>query len=718
MARARESWGIEIGYNAIKAMRLVQKGGRLIMADYDVIPFKKVLSTPDLNVSEAIQVNLDQFLSRHSVNRSNVVVSVPGHKAFSRSAKLPPVDPKKIPDIVKFEAVQQIPFPIEQVEWDYHVFSQADSPDVEVNIFAITKEKIEEELNNCRAVGLSVDAMTLSPLAVYNAMYFDLELDETSPGVIFLDIGTVSTDVIIADEGRLWLRPVPIGGNNFTEALVRAFKLSFPKAEKLKREAGTSKYARQIFQAMRPVFADLVQELQKTLGFYQTLNRDANLTKLIGLGSTFRLPGMSKFLKQQLQIEVIRPETFDRLEVEDKQAAEFAEQALNLATAYGCALQGLGLGRVDANILPEDLLRRRFWRAKQPWIGAAAALMIAASGAAGVKLAMDRKAFTSELESSQNTIDAVIRDAETKKDGWSKIEGGEDPRRRIENLRRILDYRDVWPKLMHDITLVAANVNPQPELLKPNYDLIAKIPRSQRRRIFIESVQAQYRFGAVTSNAASAAPAPVAGMSIDEIWGANAEPVESAPPPGPGGRPGPRAPAPAPTSTPAGGQSPPQFVITIRGTTPYAEGAQFLTRNLLQWLRDHHSRPDRPYQIVTDTVAMTSIATVGGAPAAAPGAGPGGGGWNNPAANKPKPAATTATGQENQPTLPKRAIEGEDRSNDYRFVITWTVQLIRPEDARRAEDEELEKAGVPKPAAAPAGASPAREPASNQEKKL
>ena len=38
---------------------------------------------------------------------------MPGHSAFARVAKLPPVEPKKIPDIVKFEAVQQIPFPIE-----------------------------------------------------------------------------------------------------------------------------------------------------------------------------------------------------------------------------------------------------------------------------------------------------------------------------------------------------------------------------------------------------------------------------------------------------------------------------------------------------------------------------------------------------------------------------------------------------------------------------
>src|SRR5580698_10608973 len=99
MPNRNDCWGIEVGANAIKAIRLVRKKAEITVADYEIIPFKKILTTPDINVDEAIQVNLDQFLSQHSVTKSTVVVSVPGHMAFARFAKLPPVDPKKIPDI-------------------------------------------------------------------------------------------------------------------------------------------------------------------------------------------------------------------------------------------------------------------------------------------------------------------------------------------------------------------------------------------------------------------------------------------------------------------------------------------------------------------------------------------------------------------------------------------------------------------------------------------
>ena len=131
---------------------------------------------------------------------------------------------KRVPDIVKFEAQQQIPFPIEQVEWDYQTFQSKDSPDMGVGIFAITKERVLNWLGNFNAVGIPVHGLTLSPLAVYNAMAYDMQLKDDSPGTILMDIGTSATDLIIVENGRIWLRTIPIGGTHFTEALVRSLR--------------------------------------------------------------------------------------------------------------------------------------------------------------------------------------------------------------------------------------------------------------------------------------------------------------------------------------------------------------------------------------------------------------------------------------------------------------------------------------------------------------
>ncbi|MGQ0629293.1 MAG: type IV pilus assembly protein PilM, partial [Phycisphaerales bacterium] len=297
------SWGIEVGSGAVKAVKLERSGDTLVCTDFAIIPHKRVLSTPDTDEKDAKRVALGTLVAQHDLDRAAVSISVPGHSTFARFAKLPPVEPKKIPDIVKFEAVQQIPFPIDEVEWDFQTFTAPDSPDVEVGIFAMLRQSVMEKLANWQDVGHTPDTLTLSPLAAYNALAYDQGFGPQTPGTVILDVGTTSTDLVVAEGGRVWIRTFPIGGHQFTEALVTAFNLSYSKAEKLKKEAESTQHTRHVLQAMRPVFGDLAQDVQRSIGYYQSLHREAKLTRLIGLGSTFQLPGLRKFLSQQLQVE-------------------------------------------------------------------------------------------------------------------------------------------------------------------------------------------------------------------------------------------------------------------------------------------------------------------------------------------------------------------------------------------------------------------------------
>lgn len=500
MANRNSAWGIEVGANALKAVHLVRSGDNINLAHYEVMPFKQILTTPDLNVDEQIQLMLDEFQTRHDLTKSNVLVSLPGHSAFARFAKLPPVEPKQIPSIVKFEAQQQIPFPIDQVEWDYQVFQEEDSPDVQVGIFAITKDRVAEVLNNYRASNLRIDGMTLSPLAVYNALAFDWDLDEDSAGLILLDIGTTSTDLIIVEPGGIWLRTMPIGGTNFTNALMKAFKLPFTKAEKLKREARTSKYAKQIFQAMRPVFADFVQEIQKSLGYYQSINRDADLKQLVGMGSTFRLPGMQKFLKQQLQLDIIRIEEFKQVEVDEKIASNLAEDAINLMTAYGLAVQGLDLEEVDANLIPKATLKQRVWKSKQPWFLAASILLLLTGIGVIVSEQISKARFEQGFEQivpgTQQPISDYVSQVISKGNEYQQRINtiqAKDNRRQIEQLRELALYQDLWPKIIEDISLATQQLEPDKTLWSSNYSAWEAADFSKSKRIFITELKPTYK---------------------------------------------------------------------------------------------------------------------------------------------------------------------------------------------------------------------------------
>ncbi len=385
-----------------------------------------------------------------------MAISVPGASSFSRFVKLPPVEPSKVPDIVRFEAEQQIPFPINDVHWRWQTFQDEDSPDVEVGIFAMKKVDVAESLGNFTEAGINVGIVQMAPLALYNFMKYD-EHAAPDGATLLCDIGADKTDLVVSDGARIWTRTIQIGGNSFTEALVRAFKLSFAKAEEYKKSAASSKYARQIFQAMRPVFADLVQEIQRCIGFYTSLHRETRFKKLVGLGNGFRLPGLQKFLEQNLNIPVVRVDQYNKLTTgPNVNAPQFQENSLSFAVAYGLALQALQLTVVNTNLLPTEVARKRVWAAKRPWFIAAAAVLVAAMAMPLYKNYTDAKALGETgpgLEDAQRTASA-LQDLRNKvnavKGANSKTE---EAKLAIQDYRAMFNFRDYWP----DVTMMISN---------------------------------------------------------------------------------------------------------------------------------------------------------------------------------------------------------------------------------------------------------------------
>ena len=111
MASSSVSWGIEIGAAAIKAVKLEATGdGGVRLLEFANIQHPKPLSAPDINPNDVLRVSLGALTSQYDLSKAQIAISVPGHSAFARFAKLPPVEPKKVPDIVKFEAVQPVSY--------------------------------------------------------------------------------------------------------------------------------------------------------------------------------------------------------------------------------------------------------------------------------------------------------------------------------------------------------------------------------------------------------------------------------------------------------------------------------------------------------------------------------------------------------------------------------------------------------------------------------
>jgi len=461
MPSAKSVWGIDIGQCALKALKLSEVNGELQVAALEVIEYPKILSQPDADREELIRSALAEFIGRNDLRNCRIAVAVPGQTSFTRFVKMPPVEPKKIPDLIRFEAEQQIPFDINEVIWRWQPFEDPDNPELEVGLFAIKRTDVYAVLEPFVDAGIEVDMVQMAPLSLYNFLVFDEQV-AAEGATLLVDVGADSTDLVVSDGPRLWTRTIQLGGNAFTEALVKAFKLSFAKAEKLKRTAGTSKYARQIFQAMRPVFADLTQEIQRSIGYYTSLHRQSRFSRIVGLGNGFRLPGLQKFLEQNLNTQVARLDAFNAIHPsESVSGPNFTKNVLSLGVAYGLAAQGLGVTRVATNLLPGEITAQHRWAKKRPWFVAAAALLIVAVIAPTMKAVQVNGVLQQQTEGVV-AVKKVGDKYQAILDEYMELEGGgKEAEQKAEALLKMQAYHNFWPDVRKglDQAIEAAGLN-------------------------------------------------------------------------------------------------------------------------------------------------------------------------------------------------------------------------------------------------------------------
>jgi type IV pilus assembly protein PilM len=569
----RGVWAIDIGTCSLKALRLRPTDDGIEVVGFDYLEHGKILSAASVSAQEkhnAIAQTLRQFLSRNDIGKDPVAISIAGQNSFARFIKLPPVEPKKIPEIIQFEAVQQIPFDINEVEWDWQKMEAPDGgTDAEVGIFAIKNELIAEIMDHFTRENLHVTCVQISPMAMYNYVLYDRKDIAAAgrKGTIILDIGAENSTLVICTRDTVWQRSIRIGGNSFTQAIAEAFKLNFEKAEKLKRSAPMSKYMRQIYTAMKPVYTELSGELQRSLGFYGSSGpgRDQGFTGIVAMGGGMKLQGLPKYLQQSLGIAVIKPDSFEKLKsAPDISAAGFHENICDFGIVYGLGVQLLDQAKITVNLLPSKIARAMAWNRKAKLLMAAAAVLVLVSllslGWAFRELTQYNANEPTRVENRKilAVANEAIRKSEDIKSKTQPLAG------RIQKQFDLFKYREMIPLLNEQMIGCLPNAQNTPDQAalfeafdKGNVQEIRAIPRSQRKQVFITRVMIEY--AADLSTAQFPDPMKVVTSSMEMrggmgMLGGMGMPGEF------GGTP---AAAPVTEAPPSG------FVVLIEGYTPY-----------------------------------------------------------------------------------------------------------------------------------------------------
>ena len=134
--------------------------------------------TQEATREAAMLKGLQEVLSANPYDSRNVNICAPGYHTFSKFVKLPPVDTSKVTQIIQYEAQQNVPFPLEEVVWDYQILGAAPTGELEVLLVAVKSDVVEGLFRTAEKAGLRLQLVDVSPAALCNAFrynYGDLE---------------------------------------------------------------------------------------------------------------------------------------------------------------------------------------------------------------------------------------------------------------------------------------------------------------------------------------------------------------------------------------------------------------------------------------------------------------------------------------------------------------------------------------------------------------
>ncbi|WP_168442661.1 type IV pilus biogenesis protein PilM [Pontiella desulfatans] len=317
--------------------------GQLELLDHGSVAID---SDPHIEMAReaVVATALKRLLDERKPTVRKAVVSIEGQSVFSRLVKLPPVAADKVAQTIRHEAVQNIPFPIDEVVWDAHIVD-ASAPEPEVLLVAVKAELVDGLVHAVSANGLLVERVDVAPAALANAVRAT-QPTGTGPSLL-VDAGKQSTNLVFIDGDRTFFRTLPVAGS---------------------------------------MGQRLVQEIERSITFYRS-QQGGNAPQRILLAGGLGHLGETE---SRLGIPV---EAFDPL-LGVQQSVVVADPG-NIAVLAGLARSG----GMEINLVPEALEKAHSFRRKQPLFvaGAAAAVLVAGTWIVG----LNRLAALAEIENRE-----------------------------------------------------------------------------------------------------------------------------------------------------------------------------------------------------------------------------------------------------------------------------------------------------------------------------
>lgn len=468
MAKPTRIFALDLGMQTISLAEFhkLPNGGLSLHAYKET----ELITDPAADATRPVQIEaaVNELATALKATKEKVHFCLPAQSVFSRFVKLPGATAEDVTGIIGFEAQQNVPFPIDEVVWDYQIMGQQHDGNWDVVLVAMKADQLTEVSDSVAKGGLKPDTIDLAPMAVCNAFRFNYP--ELTGCSLLIDIGARTTNLIFVEGDRVFSRSIPVGGNTISAAVAKEFGQDITLAERLKIEKGFvglgGAYAdpsdpteARVAKVIRNTMTRLHAEIARSISFYRTSQAGSQPVRVFLCGGTVSLPYMAEFFSEKLQVPIEFLNPLRNVTVTNASVAEeLGRKAHTAGELVGTALRELGQCPIEINLRPPSVVREIALARRKPFLVLAVLCLLFALGAvwlylnqaaqvtdevaAGVQADVARLEGVAkqidDLAAEQKRLEAVVAPlllASAERSAWSAI---------VDELGSKLPQRFIW----------------------------------------------------------------------------------------------------------------------------------------------------------------------------------------------------------------------------------------------------------------------------------
>ena len=335
--------GLDIGSNSVKAVQLVERGGRYSVETLGLIPLApEVIVEGQIIDPPAVADSIQKLFEQAQIKTQRVAFAASGSAVFVKRVSVPATpDPAELHESILWETEQYLPFSREEVLIDYHILQEESTEtQVEAVIVALKRDYAQMYIDIIQQANLEPAVFDIDAFAIQNAFEVNYpELAQTRDVVALIHVGASKLTMnIVRGMDPLFVRDAMMGMRALTEIIRTEFNLTYDQAELAKRGRYEIRLE-QLRPYMQQVFQDIAREIAKTIRFFRQNFTELTIRQAFLSGGGVLTPGFREFTQHAIELPVEILDPFRTIDASNVDPDFIEEHRPILAVAVGLALR-------------------------------------------------------------------------------------------------------------------------------------------------------------------------------------------------------------------------------------------------------------------------------------------------------------------------------------------------------------------------------------------